>query len=65
MSENIAIDPEKVVHEENYKVNLGDEIPDVKEVVSPTQINTEESHVTSEPIIVGQKPIMTDVRIQY
>jgi hypothetical protein len=63
MSENLEIDPEKVVHEETYKVNLGENVTDVKEVIPPTQINTEENQNISEPLIEVKKPILTDVRI--
>jgi len=63
MSENLEIDPEKIVHEEIYKVNLGENVTDLKEVIPPTQINTEENQNASENLIVGKKPILTDVRI--
>jgi len=63
MSENLEIDPEKIVHEEIYKVNLGENVTDLKEVIPPTQINTEENQNTSEPLMVGKNPILTDVRI--
>jgi len=65
MSENLEIDPEKIVHEEIYKVNLGENETDLKEVIPPTQINTEENKNPTEPFVVGKKPILTDVRIFY
>ena len=59
MSAQLEIDPDKIVHEENYKVNLGN--GGQEEILLPTQLNTQENNIISQPFAIEKNRIMTEV----
>jgi len=60
MIDELEVDPEKIVHEENYEVNLGNGIQE-EEIVLPTQLNTQENNEINQPFVSDRKKIMTEV----
>jgi hypothetical protein len=65
MSQNLDIDQDKIVHEEQYKMNLDLEIPETNPVIASTKIITEEKQEKKEifsPSIKENKPKQIEVK---
>lgn len=61
MSEKLEIDQDKIVHEDQYKMNLDLEIPETKEAIPSTQMNTEEKQEIITEQIIENKPKAVNV----